>query len=153
MPLKNSHGALDTTEVNENSGLGPVVLGGLLFKNGEGLLGTSDTGHQSGNIPGGIRGTPFPGVPVPARSPHRPGRTRPSAETGSRPGTRPLDNYYRAATAVRAVAERGLCNLAPDDVLDTLATGGERPEWAAQITPLGRTVLTWSLQDNPGPGS
>ncbi|MFD7416203.1 hypothetical protein [Kitasatospora purpeofusca] len=42
MPLKNSHGALDTTEVNEISGLGPVVLGELLFKNGEGFLGTKD---------------------------------------------------------------------------------------------------------------
>ncbi|MFD9063286.1 hypothetical protein ACFVZ3_17435 [Kitasatospora purpeofusca] len=66
-------------------------------------------------------------------------------------GTRPLDKRYRAATAVRDVAGRGLCHLAPDDVLDGLAAGGARPQWAARITPLGRSVLTYrALQENPG---
>ncbi|MFJ4672748.1 hypothetical protein [Kitasatospora purpeofusca] len=67
-------------------------------------------------------------------------------------GTRPLEKRYRAATAVRDIAERGLCDLAPDDVLDGLTTGGDRPDWAARITALGRTVLTYrALQDNPTP--
>ncbi|MFB7672292.1 hypothetical protein ACFC26_12830 [Kitasatospora purpeofusca] len=67
-------------------------------------------------------------------------------------GTRPLEKRYRAATAVRAVAGRGLCELAPDDVLDGLAGGGTRPGWAARITALGRTVLTYrALLENPGP--
>ncbi|MFD9061863.1 hypothetical protein ACFVZ3_10110 [Kitasatospora purpeofusca] len=67
-------------------------------------------------------------------------------------GTRPLEKRYRAATAVRDVADRGLCDLAPDDVLDGLAIAHSRPEWAARISPLGRTVLTYrALQENPAP--
>ncbi|MFD4909120.1 hypothetical protein [Kitasatospora purpeofusca] len=67
-------------------------------------------------------------------------------------GTRPLEKRYRAGTAVRDVAERDLCDLAPDDVLDELTADGARPEWAARITPLGRTVLTYrALLDNPAP--
>lgn len=53
---------------------------------------------------------------------------------------------------MRDVAERGLCDLAPDNVLDKLTADGARPEWAARITPLGRTVLTYrELQENPDP--
>ncbi|KOV13316.1 hypothetical protein ADK60_29930 [Streptomyces sp. XY431] len=67
-------------------------------------------------------------------------------------GIRPLEKRYRASTAVRDVAERGLCDLATDEVLDGLTSGGSRPDWAARITPLGRTVLTYrALQDNPRP--
>ncbi|MFJ4672693.1 hypothetical protein [Kitasatospora purpeofusca] len=67
-------------------------------------------------------------------------------------GIRPLEKPYRASTAVRDVAERGLCDLATDEVLDGLTIGGARPDWAARITPLGRTVLTYrALQDNPRP--
>ncbi|MFD4905211.1 hypothetical protein [Kitasatospora purpeofusca] len=67
-------------------------------------------------------------------------------------GTRPLEKRYRASTAVRDVADRDLCDLATDEVLEGLAKGGARPEWAARITPLGRTVLTYrALQENPVP--
>ncbi|MCX4690677.1 hypothetical protein [Kitasatospora purpeofusca] len=53
---------------------------------------------------------------------------------------------------MRAVAERGLYDLAPDDVLREITTDGARPEWAAQITSLGRTVLPYQvLQRNPDP--
>ncbi|MFE2175808.1 hypothetical protein [Kitasatospora sp. NPDC059462] len=74
-------------------------------------------------------------------------------EDGWATGTRPLGKRYRAATIVRGLAGHGLCELAPDDVLAALlAADDARPDWAARITGLGRTVLTYrALQQDPVP--
>ncbi|MEV7779465.1 hypothetical protein [Kitasatospora sp. NPDC088351] len=48
----------------------------------------------------------------------------------------------RASAARRLTAER-LCELAPESVLETLATADGPPAWAARITPEGRLLLKY----------
>ncbi|MFD9591990.1 hypothetical protein ACFWA9_04425 [Kitasatospora sp. NPDC059973] len=50
----------------------------------------------------------------------------------------------RRATAIRRLAEDGLCELAPDTVLPTVpAQGGHSPAWAARITLAGTDALQY----------
>ncbi|MFF7459087.1 hypothetical protein [Kitasatospora sp. NPDC008115] len=65
---------------------------------------------------------------------------------------RPPQARSSPGTIAQVLAEHGLCELAPDDILDTLVADGARPDWAARITALGRTALTYrALQQNPTP--
>ncbi|MFB7672268.1 hypothetical protein ACFC26_12710 [Kitasatospora purpeofusca] len=67
------------------------------------------------------------------------------------PDVRPPQARSSSGAIARVLAEHGLCELAPGDVLDSLVAGA-RPDWAARITDLGRTALTYrALQQNPTP--